>query len=279
MEDPEAAANNARVTYAGLDPKGYKALQEQQGGGASEGAPSSVREWEYYNKLSGKDQTRFTNLKRQGYTVKDIGGVPTVVPLTPGEKTTPLSTLDAEAGGKAAIEGAKAEAVETVKGRQARLNELRTSTAGRRSSIKKAEKFLKMFKERNMSSGAGRKALSYFPGIWSDQGKLDEEFNAFAEIAARQALKSSGEIRPTDADVEGMKRAMFGIGRDESVNMQLLDDYLEQQSYDEEEYKSLRSGKNPVYRPAPQPSGSPQQVVQPETNPSNINDLVNKYAQ
>lgn len=213
-----------------------------------EALPSSVQEWQFFNKLPKQDQTKFLNMKRQGYTVKDIGGVPTVIPLIPGEKAIPLSTLDQESAGQASLAEAKEEAVGTIKGRQQQLNALRTSRSGRLQSIKKASKFLDLFKNRNMKSGAGRTASKYVPGAYTDQGKLDEEFNAFSEVAARQALKASGELRPTDADVEGMKRAMFGIGRDESVNIILLEDYLEQQEMDEQAYKDLKAGKKPIER-------------------------------
>ena len=81
----------------------------------------------------------------------------------------------------------------------------------------------------NVHSGAGRKGLSFVPGVFTSQGQFDEEFNAFAEVAARQTLKASGETRPTDADVQGMKQAMFGIGRDETVNIQLLTDFIKDQ--------------------------------------------------
>ena len=77
-----------------------------------------------------------------------------------------------------------------------------------------------------MSSGGMRKLLSYLPFTFTEQGQMDEEFNAFAETAARAALKAAGEVRPTDADVKGMKQAMFGVGRDEQVNMNLLKDFI-----------------------------------------------------
>ena len=206
-------------------------------------------------------------MKRQGYTVKDIGGVPTVIPLIPGEEAVPLSTLSEEKIGAAEIAGAKEEKVGAIKGRQQRLNALRTSAAGRRQSIKKASKFLDLFKNRNMKSGAGRTALRYLPGVYTDQGKLDEEFNAFAEVAARQALKASGEIRPTDADVKGMKQAMFGIGRDESVNMVLLEDYLGQQEIDEEEFKGLKKGRAPIVAQPEQAQLGAAPDGQPATQP------------
>ncbi len=248
-KDPEGFEKGLELEYART--QGKQALDTyrgQRGSGGGKGYPSSVKEWQFFNQLQKGDQTKFLNLKRQGYTVKDIGGVPTVVPLIPGEKSVPLSSIEDEMTGRAKIAGAAESEVGSIRGSQQRLNSLRSSKTGRRQSIKKANKFLDLFKNRNMKSGAGRAASKYIPGVYTDQGALDEEFNAFSEVAARQALKAAGETRPTDADVEGMKRAMFGIARDESVNMQLLEDYIEQQEMDEEDMKLLSKGREPLKR-------------------------------
>ena len=110
-----------------------------------------------------------------------------------------------------------------------RLGELSNTSSGRNSAVKKATKFKLALENGEVHSGAGRKGLSFVPGVFTSQGQFDEEFNAFAEVAARQTLKASGETRPTDADVQGMKQAMFGIGRDEDVNIQLLNDFITDQ--------------------------------------------------
>lgn len=110
-----------------------------------------------------------------------------------------------------------------------RLGELSGTSSGRNSAVKKATKFKMALEKGEVHSGAGRKGLSFVPGVFTSQGQFDEEFNAFAEVAARQTLKASGETRPTDADVQGMKQAMFGIGRDETVNIQLLSDFIKDQ--------------------------------------------------
>jgi len=110
-----------------------------------------------------------------------------------------------------------------------RLGELSSTSSGRNSAVKKATKFKLALEKGEVHSGAGRKGLSFVPGVFTSQGQFDEEFNAFAEVAARQTLKASGETRPTDADVQGMKQAMFGIGRDETVNIQLLGDFITDQ--------------------------------------------------
>jgi len=94
--------------------------------------------------------------------------------------------------------------------------------------------------------------------VFTSQGQFDEEFNAFAEVAARQQLKASGETRPTDADVQGMKQAMFGIGRDKDVNIQLLSDFISDQNAQNNELDQLieasRGGalSEFTFTPAPQ---------------------------
>lgn len=104
-ENPEQAAQLSKTAFASLDPKGYKALQKERGVSDST-APSSVREWEYFNSLSKQDQKQFKNLKRQGYTIGDIAGVQNIIPLQPGEKPTPLSTIENEIDAKSKISGA-----------------------------------------------------------------------------------------------------------------------------------------------------------------------------
>ena len=93
------------------------------------------------------------------------------------------------------------------------LNDLAGSAASRQVNLDKANQFLEAFTSGAASSGAGRRAIKWIPGVWTEKQEFDEAFDAFAEVAARQQLKANGEIRPTDADVKGMKEAMFGIGR------------------------------------------------------------------
>lgn len=120
-----------------------------------------------------------------------------------------------------------------------RFNLLKSSAIGRDGALAKAIKFRDAIKSGKAFTGANRRAAQFIPGVWTSQGEFDEEFNAFAEVAARQTLKASGETRPTDADVQGMKQAMFGIGRDEDVNVQLLDDFISTQIAENDEMKKL----------------------------------------
>jgi len=129
---------------------------------------------------------------------------------------------------------------EAQKANMKRLNELAELRANRITGMETAQQFLDAFRSGEKSSGAGRKALSYLPiGTYTEQGQFDEALDSFAEFAAREKLKASGEIRPTDADVKGAKQALFGIGRDESVNINLLETFIRQQQAAENEYLNL----------------------------------------
>lgn len=125
-----------------------------------------------------------------------------------------------------------------------RIGELSQGAKGREEAIKKARQFRRSLSSGEATSGASRTFAGFIPGVFTDQAAFDEKFNAFAEVAARQQLKAAGEIRPTDADVEGMKRAMFGIGRTESVNIQLLDEFITDQQNLDEELQDLREAKS-----------------------------------
>jgi hypothetical protein len=129
-----------------------------------------------------------------------------------------------------------------IKTNEKRLSELSNTAQYRQQGLATAKKFLTAF-EKGASSGAGRSLLQKVPGVWTDQGQFDEELDAFSETAARAKLKELGEIRPTDADVAGMKKAMFGVGRDEATNMQLLNDYISGQEANTQEYKKMLKAK------------------------------------
>ena len=125
------------------------------------------------------------------------------------------------------------------RGNISRIGELSKTSTGRLAAVKKATKFKLALDKGEVHSGAGRIGASFIPGVFTEQAQFDEEFNAFAEVAARQQLKAAGETKPTDADVEGMKRAMFGIGRDEQVNITLLNDFINSQNKDTGELDQL----------------------------------------
>lgn len=130
-----------------------------------------------------------------------------------------------------------------------RVEDLQEASATRRENIDKATNFLDAFTS-GAESGKSRQAAKLIPGIYTDQGAFDEELDSFAEEAARAALKAQGEIRPTDADVKGMKEALFGVGKDEAVNINLLQSYLRKQMALENELRELEG-----LAPLPIPTG------------------------
>ena len=120
-----------------------------------------------------------------------------------------------------------------------RLGMLSNTATGRAAAVKKATKFQLAIRNGEVGSGASRTAASFIPGVFTSQAEFDQEFNAFAEVAARQQLKASGENRPTNEDVDGMKSAMFGVGRDENVNIILLNDFIKAQLSQTQELDQL----------------------------------------
>lgn len=164
-----------------------------------------------------------------------------------------LAQKDKDAIAKAAVALAKpaaeiklAEEKDTVKKNSARLSSLNDSAANRNMSIDKAQYFLDKFESGEMLSGRAREALNIegpfglkLP-VFTQQGRDDELLDSFAEVAARAKLKALGEIRPTDADVKGMKASMFGIGRDEETNIQLLTEFIAESKAGNAEHAALK---------------------------------------
>ena len=132
----------------------------------------------------------------------------------------------------------------TVKENVKRISSLQQSKASRKLATQKAQEFLTAFETEGAESGVSRRVTGFFvPGVFSSQGQFDQELDAFSEIAAREKLKAVGEIRPTDADVEGMKRALFGVGRDEATNINLLKQFIAEQAGLDTELEDLRTAK------------------------------------
>ena len=153
------------------------------------------------------------------------------------------ATTLARSEAKTALELEEFETKETIKRDNKERLKLSEAAPARRSSLIEAKKWLKRFESGDMASGAARKALTVAaPGVFTEQGRWDQEFDAFAERAARAMLKAMGEIRPTDADVIGAKRALFGVGKDEQVNIELLNKFIREQDSMESRFQELVSG-------------------------------------
>lgn len=109
----------------------------------------------------------------------------------------------------------------------------------RLTAIDKGVKLLKAFNS-GAKSGTTRGILNALPGQFTDQAAFDQELDSYAEQAARAALKAAGEIRPTDADVEGAKKSLFGVAKGEQVNKNLITEYLKTQIAVENSYRRMK---------------------------------------
>jgi len=156
--------------------------------------------------------------------------------------TQPQITTAVETA-KVAIQLPAEERKQLIAANTKRLVELSKGTKTRSAAAKKAGRFLRALQKGEAQSGATRSAAGFIPGVFSSQAQFDEEFNSFAEVAAREKLKAVGEIRPTDADVEGMKRALFGVGRDETTNINLLQEFISEQQAIDDDLDDLREAK------------------------------------
>jgi len=143
---------------------------------------------------------------------------------------------------------------EKIKKDAARRAKLASTSALRKTSLDQAKRFLGAFqgKEEDLKyfnmdegttadSGQTQALIDMLPGRFSAQSQFNEELDAFAEQAARQLLEAAGEVRPTDADVEGAKRALFGVGKDEVTNINLLTKYIEEQEALESDFEDLNA--------------------------------------
>lgn len=142
------------------------------------------------------------------------------------------------------------EEKEQIKADIKRAGELSSGAGLRETSLTEAKRFLGAFKGNKedyesfgldgpADSGQTQSLKDMIPGKFSAQSKFNEQLDAFAEQAARQLLKAAGEVRPTDADVAGAKKALFGVGKDESTNIRLLENYITQQEQLEAEAQRL----------------------------------------
>jgi hypothetical protein len=110
LKPPGNEPNSVRE-YQFAKTNGFQgSFQDWVAAGGQSSRPSSVQEWEFYNKLPGAEQPRYLEMKRNpNMVVKDIGSVPTVIaPRVSGTATTPLSTIGREASGASAIKEAEA---------------------------------------------------------------------------------------------------------------------------------------------------------------------------
>ena len=188
-------------------------------------------DYELATYLSDAEQLEFTN--------------PTTSPARMRQLTTKAEVAKRRVGAQPTF-----EEKEQIKADIKRAGELSSGAGLRETSLTEAKRFLGAFKGNKedyesfgldgpADSGQTQSLKDMIPGKFSAQSKFNEQLDAFAEQAARQLLKAAGEVRPTDADVAGAKKALFGVGKDESTNIRLLENYITQQEQLEAEAQRL----------------------------------------
>lgn len=234
----------------------YVRAMQTQGQLTSAGsAPSNVREWEFYNALPEQEKKAYLEMKR-GISLKNLAGGQAAI--YGGGLGGPefYSTLAQE---RAAIEQLKASGAYGAAIAQ-RFDMLGTSRTARYENYSEAQRLRQLVSQNDLPTGLYT-GLVYKVLPTADQESLD----ALSEFVARQRLKASGEIRPTDADVQGMKRALFGSDRTEEFTVDSLDRLLRELQGQEDEYTQLQQYfmQAAQSRPAPYvPGASPQQTPQ-----------------
>lgn len=163
-------------------------------------APSSTREWEYYNSLSPEDQQRYIEMKRSNERIVDVNSVPTRVTSGPQGSATPLSTLPAEASAAAAIEAAKTTAKERATADAKAVESLPQQQA-------KATQMLSLLTQLEQHPGlpgsiGARAGLAGVPGTpQADFIALLDQIGGQQFLQAFESLKGGGQI----TEVEGRK--------------------------------------------------------------------------
>lgn len=245
------AAYSDDPTKVGMDY--VRAMQTQaQLKGAYGSSPSNVREWEYYQQLSPEDQKRYLEMKR-GIDLQTIAG--NRVAMFGGEGTNMpgvgdvLSPAAAEAAAAARLRAAEAGGANIA----ARYNVLQTGQRNRIENYSTARRLRQKVAENDLPTGLYT-GLVYKVLPSADQEALD----ALSERVARAELKANGEVRPTDADVEGMKRALFGSSNTEEFNVDNLERLIRTLEGQEQEMQELSQYMAPAI-PGQQYYGPPAQ--------------------
>lgn len=122
-----------------------------------------------------------------------------------------------------------------------RYDSLQEQMPNKMANIEEAESLIKLIEKDELDTGPGSKLAGDVGSFFdTEESTYKQRLDALAEKAARAQLKANGEVRPTDADVEGMKRAMFNMGNTEAANVKKLRDYIKQEKAAIDEYKQMK---------------------------------------
>jgi len=201
------------------------------------GKPSNIREWEYYNSLSDADKKMYLEMKR-GISLEDLGG--DKLRLFGGGGTDQYGGADPR-GDVYSESRAEEDAARRLKSAQgvgtgfaARYKILGEGQSQRQESYSEARRLRMILGQDELDVGQYKQVLHL---VWRNEDM--EALDALAERTARARLKANGEIRPTDADVEGEKKALFGAGRTEEFTGASLDRLIAEIERQEYEYNQL----------------------------------------
>ena len=197
-------------------------------------APSSVREWEYYNSLSPEDQRRYLEMKR-GIQIEEIAG----------QMVRPFGTPGMEGAGPGGMDVYSTLAQESqAAGARSASQSLGTAAAQRYAVLSEGqneryENYSQAMRLRQLVSQQELATGQYTGLVYRILPQADQEaLDALSERVARARLKLT-DPRPTDADVEGMKRALFGSNRTEEFTVDSLDALIREIEWLEAEYKRV----------------------------------------
>lgn len=228
-------------------------LDDASLGGPGSDDPANIREWNIYSQWPAKKQKAYLEMKR-GQQLETLAGEVYRMfgDLDPSDQ---LTKLDEEADAATTM-----SAAETLgKNMAAQYDVLKSASGERRENYTSALDLLGKVKAKDLPTGLYT-GLVYKVIPTADQEKLD----ALAEFAARARLKASGEIRPTDADVEGMKRALFGSSRTEDFTRESLERLVREIESQEHEMGVLERRMNLTSTPPPaQQLPTPGTVARP----------------
>lgn len=123
-----------------------------------------------------------------------------------------------------------------------RYDSLQEQIPNATANIEEANFLIKQLDEGNISTGPGASLAGDIGSFFNtEESTIKQRLDSLAEKAARAQLKANGEVRPTDADVEGMKRAMFNLGNTEAANKEKLKSFIKQQQATINEYDQMKS--------------------------------------
>ena len=124
----------------------------------------------------------------------------------------------------------------------ARFTSLEEQVPNTMATIEEAKFIIGEIEGDRLDTGPGSKLAGDIGSFFdTKESGLKQRLDSLAEKAARAQLKANGEVRPTDADVEGMKRAMFNMGNTEDTNVEKLKAFIKQQESGLNEYNQMKA--------------------------------------